>query len=286
MAGQNDDAAITLAAGAHAVKHDGAAVTLVDSSVPITDADIGDKAFSNPPATLTTTEKGAVRSAIGAGTSSFDGTWNSLAGRPTIPTDTTIFKGAWATGTAYAIGDLVTRNNNVYLCTVANSDTAFTASKWEQLDVGSPNDIVSDSGSGPTLTFTKRDGSTQDVTVANDTPTLGSTVTVSTSDQDVITGIATGDVFEVLIVGSKSTLDSGQEFVDSVTIAWDLLATGTFRTYPSFAARLAGSNNGVLDGNEALIWTKNATGSKLAVRYSSTGWPNVTIKLRAYRVTA
>ena len=56
----------------------------------------------------------------------------------------------------------------------ANSDATFTASKWEQLDVGSPTDVVSVTLSGKTLTVTNRAGTsttytTQDTTYSDAT---------------------------------------------------------------------------------------------------------------------
>ena len=130
----------------------------------LSDQAIGEKAFENPPDDLTATEKTSVRTAIGAGTSSFSGAYSDLTGKPTIPQDSTIFKGAWVANTVYAAGDIVTYDSKVYLCITTNSDATFMASKWEQLDVGSPEDIVGVSVSGVTFTFTKRDGTTQAVT--------------------------------------------------------------------------------------------------------------------------
>ncbi|MYE14559.1 MAG: hypothetical protein F4X99_23450 [Gammaproteobacteria bacterium] len=51
---------------------------------PLTDAEIGDKAFSNPPSDLSAGEKTAARQAIGAGRSDFDGEYSSLAGTPDL----------------------------------------------------------------------------------------------------------------------------------------------------------------------------------------------------------
>ena len=51
----------------------GSWVTVGPGGTGLTDAQIGDKAFSNPPADLTDDEKAAARSAIGAGTSSSSG---------------------------------------------------------------------------------------------------------------------------------------------------------------------------------------------------------------------
>lgn len=43
----------------------------------------------------------------------------------------------WVSGTSYEIGDRVQRNLNGYECVEANSDTAFTSSKWTQLPTNS-----------------------------------------------------------------------------------------------------------------------------------------------------
>lgn len=37
----------------------------------------------------------------------------------------------WVSGTTYAVGDMMVYNNILYKCTIANSDTEFTASNWE-----------------------------------------------------------------------------------------------------------------------------------------------------------
>ena len=57
-------------------------------SIP-TDAQIGDKAFSNPPTTLTDDEKEAARTAIGAGTGTGTGTLTTVATNATITGDGT-----------------------------------------------------------------------------------------------------------------------------------------------------------------------------------------------------
>lgn len=61
--------------------------------------DLGDIAFSNPPDDLTSTEKSAVRSAIGFQTS-----------------DVVNRRGAWGGNAAYSQGDLVSYNGEIYYC--------------------------------------------------------------------------------------------------------------------------------------------------------------------------
>ena len=56
--------------------------------------------------------------------------------------DTTIYKGAFAGSTAYAVGDLVVYSSNFYLCKTANSDSTFTASKWSRIDFTDTNTMI------------------------------------------------------------------------------------------------------------------------------------------------
>ena len=77
-----------------------------------TDSEIGDKAFSNPPSDLTTTEKTAVRTAIGAGTGSGGGSSPTYIGSASFSSST----GSYLTDTD--IGNLV---NNDFLLLIFNS---------------------------------------------------------------------------------------------------------------------------------------------------------------------
>ena len=115
-------------------------------------------------------------------------------------------------------------------------------------------------------------------------PDVSAGLTVSSSNQDLITDITAGDVYEILFVGSKSGIDGGQPFADSMELSWNEMANGAFRISPSFASRLAGSNNGILDGNEAVLFTKDATNNKIQVRYNATAWSGVTLKIYTYKV--
>ena len=128
------------------------------------------------------------------------GSYSDLTGRPSIPTDTTIFKGTYADNTAYAIGNIVIYNNGVFLCITAvdNTNTAspVAGAVWEQLDVGSPMDIISVAKSGDDLVFTRRNLTTQSIAVASvltqeqvyqhadDIITAGTGITVVDSDSD------------------------------------------------------------------------------------------------------
>lgn len=39
----------------------------------------------------------------------------------------------WTSGTSYAVGDMVIESNLIYKCTIANQDTTFDSTKWEQV---------------------------------------------------------------------------------------------------------------------------------------------------------
>ena len=144
---------------------EGRRVVVANEPAIPTDSEIGGKAFRNPPADLDATQQGNVRAAVGAGTSSFSGAYADLSGRPSIPTDTTLWRGAFAVRTAYEDGDIVTSGNAVFvaLADIPDTNTAVPVdgSTWAQLDVGDPTDIVAVSLSGAELTFTKRDGTTE-----------------------------------------------------------------------------------------------------------------------------
>ena len=258
----------------------------------IDDDDIGDKAFSNPPSDLTSTEKTAVRTAINAGGSAVatqsakgqmssadktkldgiesnatadqtgaemvtaldglsgnsrlqassvrglatvatTGAYGDLSGRPTIPTDTTIFKGAWTANTSYAVGNIVTRTNDVYICITANSDATFTASKWEQLDVGSPTDITNVAISGTTITVSRRNGTTftlttQDTTYSNATQSTAGLQ--SSADKTKLDGIATqatkNQAGAGTTIGSDGEVNIDNPFTDADETKLDGIATG------------------------------------------------------------
>ena len=77
------------------------------------------------------------------------------------------------------------------------------------------------------------------------TYTISSQTTIGTSNTTFISNGANGQLYEVFFKGSKSTLDSGQPFFDSIQLYWDDIPSGTSRMAPAFTSRLAGSNNGV-----------------------------------------
>ena len=126
--------------------------------------------------------------------------------------------------------------------------------------------------------------STVDTLLSSVSPSLTNGLQVTGSDQDLITGISAGDVYEIVFIGSKSSLDSGNEFVDSIVFPWDKIAAGTFRAAPAFTSRLAGSNDGVLAGNELIVFTKDTTDNKIKVRFNTTAWSGVTLTLYYYQV--
>lgn len=57
---------------------------VIDIPDQLSDAQIGEKAFKNVPTDLTDNEKSNARTRIGAGTSDFDGAYNSLTGKPDL----------------------------------------------------------------------------------------------------------------------------------------------------------------------------------------------------------
>ena len=126
--------------------------------------------------------------------------------------------------------------------------------------------------------------STVDTLLSSVSPSLTNGLQVTGSDQDLITGISAGDVYEIMFIGSKSSLDSGNEFVDSIVFPWDKIAAGTFRAAPAFTSRLAGSNDGVLAGNELVVFTKDTTDNKIKVRFNTTAWSGVTLTLYYYQI--
>ena len=149
----------------------------------LSDADIGDKAFSNPPNDLNDAEKSTARTAIGAGTSSFDGTYSALTGQPTIP----------ASLSDAEIGDKAFSNppNNL---NDAEKSTAREAIGAGTSSFDGDNAFVDASETGGTLTLI-RSGGTNPLDVA-------------------ITGA--GGAFELKPVGTRQT----------ITFASTLVATG------------------------------------------------------------
>ena len=91
-------------------------------SIP-TDEQIGDKAFSNPPTTLTDDEKEAARTAIGAGTGTGTGTLTSVS------TDTTI-TGDGTTGSPLAVANPFTDADETKLDGIAAGAEVNVQSDW------------------------------------------------------------------------------------------------------------------------------------------------------------
>ena len=97
-------------------------------------------------------------------------------------------------------------------------------------------------------------------------------VRLTGSNKDIVTGLQEGDVITVHFKGVKSSLNSGQPYHDSEEIYWDDVVNGTFRVVPSFAAAVAGTQNGVLDGNEFLVCVADLTNNKIQARLNTTAW--------------
>lgn len=106
--------------------------------------------------------------------------FNSLDDRPTIPTDTTIFFGPYASNTAIPANRIVTHNNGLWWTNAAipssNTDAPGTNTNFEQFDIGSPNDITNLSISSNVITVTRRSGTTFTITLPSSS---GGTATLS-----------------------------------------------------------------------------------------------------------
>ena len=96
-----------------------------------------------------------------------------LDGKPTIPIDTTIFFGPYAASTAIPANRLVTYNNDVYWTIAAipssNTDAPDANSNFEQLDIGSPNDLVGMSINNNVITVNRRNGTSFTITLPTST---------------------------------------------------------------------------------------------------------------------
>lgn len=114
--------------------------------------------------------------------------WGSIDGRPTIPMDTTIFFGPYATTTAIPANNIVSYNNNLYWTNAAIPDTNTVApdtnTDFEQIDAGGgPTDLVGlPTISNRVITFTLRNGTTGTITL--DTPPISDNNFPSTDPTD------------------------------------------------------------------------------------------------------
>lgn len=110
--------------------------------------------------------------------------WDAVSGlaqilnKPTIPIDTTLWKGNYAVSTAYGAGTIVIHNGMVILFKSAVADTNTETNPLditgaEQLDIGSPNDLVAVTFTQSTkvLSLFKRDGLSIDNTLSFQTQT-------------------------------------------------------------------------------------------------------------------
>jgi len=91
--------------------------------------------------------------------------YTSLKDTPTIPVDTTLWRGTYAVSTAYAAGDIVLHSGDLFLFTASVADTNTETDPGnvagaEQIDVGAAGDVTGVSESAGTVTVTKRDGTT------------------------------------------------------------------------------------------------------------------------------
>ena len=167
----------------------------------LTDAEIGEKAFENPPS-LSTSQQAAVRTAIGAGPGTnlddlpipewadrgsytagelirdphnrvfmcivdLNQSNNAPATDPTHFTQVTAYAGDYADSTAYPRGELVTHSDNTYFVNAAvgatNTDDPTTNSAFIQLNGGSVAANPAGSADGGNLTKIEIDGTVYDI---------------------------------------------------------------------------------------------------------------------------
>ena len=103
--------------------------------------------------------------------------YTSLKDTPTIPVDTTLWRGTYAVSTAYAAGDIVLHSGDLFLFTASVADTNTEADPGnvagaEQIDVGAAGDVTGVSESAGTVTVTQRDGTTTTFSLQVGTGTL------------------------------------------------------------------------------------------------------------------
>ena len=114
-------------------------------------------------------------------------------------------RGAWAASTSYVVGDVVSRSGNVYRCKTANSDAAFTASKWDQLDAAAVtvrgagdglvldgNDLDVNPGDGIEIASDKVRVKLDGTTLSRGSDGLAVANPFTDSDETKLDGIATG----------------------------------------------------------------------------------------------
>lgn len=186
--------------------------------------------------TLTGAQIVALLEALGSGARL---SWNFLDDRPSIPTDTTVFYGPYVGSTLIPANRIVTFDNRIFWTTAeipaSNTDDPDSNSSFQQLDIGSPNDLIGVLLSGSTtLRFTQRSGSTIDVALPTGGPpvyvqpnfpatdptvdgallwlsedqssfTSGKTIRNEADDGDLTTGIE-GDLFKWNLAGTKWVL--------------------------------------------------------------------------------
>ena len=178
--------------------------------------------------------------------------YNTLKDTPTIPVDTTLWKGTYATGTAYTAGDIVLHNGDLFLFT-ATVTTANTESDpadvtgAEQIDVGGGGDITDISYDHPVFTLTQRDNTQTTIQIGILRPGEG----------DLPTSHVKGDLY----------LLQGANDVDVYTTKLSRTALSSTDN-SDFATGIVQHSGGddlffALDGTDADVWTDLEAGDKI-----------------------
>ena len=197
--------------------------------------------------------------------------YNALKDTPTIPVDTTLWKGTYATGTAYAAGDIVVHSNNLFLFTQAVTTANTEADPAditgaEQIDIGGSADITGISYDHPIITLTQRDNTQTTVQIG----------ILRAGDATPPASHVKGDLY--LLEGAKSS-------VDAYTIKLSRTAT-TSTDASDFATGLIQlSTNGnltfALDGTDADEWTDLGRNERIVFVPTDSGNATVTFTINS-----
>ena len=216
-----------------------------------------------------------------------------IRNKPTLAVDTTLWKGTYADNTAYSIGEIVVYQNGVYLYTSAipadNTTKPDADSRAEQLDIGSASDLVGVSLSDRVLTFTRRDGTTTEVTLTH---------IQDITSGDILPSTATdGDIHLFPYARETSTIDlaSGNRASQAVSV----LENGTIyvldRTDLQVYVRAAGgstwttinldsgisSPRGLSVTSDGTIYVPDSIDEQIYVRAASGGtWTTINLDSR------
>ena len=88
---------------------------------------------------------------------------------PALAVDTTLWRGTYADNTAYPAGDIVVYQNDIFLylsdIPADNTTKPDVDTRAEHLNIGAAMDLISVSSSDNVITFTRRDGETEVITL-------------------------------------------------------------------------------------------------------------------------